>query len=163
MHKKILKKIKFDKNNYVSEKSKVFIVAEISGNHSGKIQNVLKSIDKIKQAGADAVKIQSYEPNTITINSKKKIFLLKINQFGRNNIFMIYTNQVTHHFRGIRKFFLMLDQKLLCFSSPFDLSSLKILEKNRCPIYKIASPEIQDLELIGSVAKTKNLLSLAPA
>ena len=109
MHKKILKKIKFDKNNYVSEKSKVFIVAEISGNHSGKIQNVLKSIDKIKQAGADAVKIQSYEPNTITIFKEK--ILLKINQFGRDNIFMIYTNQVTHHFRGIRKFFLMLDQK----------------------------------------------------
>ena len=40
------------------------------------------------------------------------------------------------------------------FSNPFDLSSLKILEKNHCPIYKIASPEIQDLELIGSVAKT---------
>ena len=155
MYKKILKKIKFSKNNYVSEKSKVFIVAEISGNHSGKIQNVLKSIDKIKQAGANAVKIQSYEPNTITINSKKKNFFIKDKSIWKGQyLYDLYKSSYTPFSWHKKIFSYARSKKLLCFSSPFDLSSLKILEKNHCPIYKIASPEIQDLELIGSVAKT---------
>lgn len=73
--KKISKTINLGKFK-VNDKSKTFIVAEISGNHEGKIKNVFKAIDLIKNSGADAIKIQSYEPNTITINERNKYFFI---------------------------------------------------------------------------------------
>ena len=156
MYKKISKKIRFNKNFTISEKSNVFIVAEISGNHSGNIKNVFKSIDQIKKAGADAIKIQSYEPQTITVNSKKKHFFIKDKSIWKGQyLYNLYKTSYTP-FSWHKKIFSYAKLKgLLCFSSPFDISSLKILENNNCPIYKIASPEIQDLELIDAVAKTK--------
>jgi len=60
----------------ISNKSKSLIVAELSGNHTGKISNVFKAIDAIAKSGADAIKIQSYEPDTITLNSKNKYFYI---------------------------------------------------------------------------------------
>jgi pseudaminic acid synthase len=156
MYKNISKRIKFNKNIILSEKSKVFIVAEISGNHSGKIENVLKSIDQIKKAGADAVKIQSYEPNTITVNSRKNFFFINDKSIWKGQyLYDLYKSSYTPFSWHKKIFSYAKSKKLFCFSSPFDLSSLKILEKNNCPIYKIASPEIQDLELIRSVAKTR--------
>ncbi len=156
MYKKISKKIRLSKNFTISEKSSVFIVAEISGNHSGNIKNVFKSIDLIKKAGADAVKIQSYEPDTITVNSKKKYFFINDKSIWNGQyLYNLYKSSYTP-FSWHKKIFSYSRSKgLLCFSSPFDLSSLEILEKNKCPIYKIASPEIQDLELIDAVSKTK--------
>ena len=156
MYHKISKKIKFSNNFKISETSKTFIVAEISGNHSGKIENVFKSIDEIKKAGADAVKIQSYQPDTITVDSKNKHFFIKDKSIWKGQyLYDLYKKSYTPFSWHKRIFLYARSKNLLCFSSPFDLSSLKILEKNRCPIYKIASPEIQDLELVGSVAKTK--------
>lgn len=156
MFQKISKKIRFSQNYQISETSKTFIVAEISGNHLGKIQNVFKSIDQIKKAGADAVKIQSYEPDTITVNSKNKNFFIKDKSIWKGQyLYDLYKKSYTPFSWHKRIFSYARSKKLLCFSSPFDLNSVKILEKNSCPIYKIASPEIQDLELIRSVAKTK--------
>ena len=71
---KIATKIKFNNKITISNSSKVFIVAEISGNHSGNIKNILRSIDNIKASGADAIKIQSYEPHNY-FKFKKEIFL----------------------------------------------------------------------------------------
>jgi len=148
--------IKINKNYSISNKSKTFIVAEISGNHVGKIENVFKSIDQIKNAGADAVKIQSYEPNTITIKSKNKNFFIKDNSIWKGQyLYDLYKTSFTP-FSWHKKIFSYAKKKnLICFSSPFDLTSLNVLKKNDCPIYKIASPEIQDLNLIQHVAKTQ--------
>ena len=162
MYKKILKKIKFNKNFLISEKSNVFIVAEISGNHSGKISNVFKSIDRIKKAGADAIKIQSYEPQTITVESKKKHFFIKDKSIWKGQyLYDLYKSSYTPFSWHKRIFSYAKSKGLFCFSSPFDISSLKILEDIDCPIYKIASPEIQDLELIDAVAKTKKPLIIS--
>ena len=76
-----------------------------------------------------------------------------ISQSGRENIYMSYINQLIHHLHGIKKYFPM-HRKKFFFSSPFDLSSLKLLE-NLNALFTKYSPEIQDLELIGAVAKTK--------
>ena len=65
------------KNFKIHELSKTFIVAEISANHGGNIKNIFKSIDFIKKIGADAIKIQSYEASTITLNSKTKMTLFR--------------------------------------------------------------------------------------
>ena len=73
--KKLAKRIKL-KNFKINDSSKTFIVAEISANHGGDINNIFKSIDFLKRIGVDAVKIQSYEANTITLNSKTKNFFI---------------------------------------------------------------------------------------
>ena len=108
---KISNKIKIG-NFVISKKNSCFIVAELSGNHGGKKQNVFKAIDLISKSGANAIKLQSYEPDTITINSKKNIFILMINQFGKVNIFINYINLHTHRFHGIKKFLNMLKRKV---------------------------------------------------
>ena len=153
---KIATKIKFNNKITISNSSKVFIVAEISGNHSGNIKNILRSIDNIKASGADAIKIQSYEPHTITLNSKKKYFYINDKSIWKGKyLYDLYKSAYTPFAWHKKIFSYAQKKKLFCFSSPFDLSSLKLLEKLKCPVYKIASPEIQDLELIGAVAKTK--------
>ena len=73
-------------NFKISQNSKCFIVAELSGNHSGKITNVFKAIDLIKRSGADAIKIQSYEPDTITLKSKNKYFYINDDSIWKGNI-----------------------------------------------------------------------------
>lgn len=156
MKNKILNQIKLSNKITLSKKSKTFIVAEISGNHNGNINNIFKSIDLIKKAGGDAIKIQSYEPNTITVNSKKKYFFIKDKSIWKGQyLYDLYKSAHTP-FSWHKKIFKYAQKKnLFCFSSPFDLSSLKLLENLDCPIYKVASPEIQDLELIDAISKTK--------
>ena len=149
-------------NFVISKKNKAFIVAEISGNHSGKITNIFKSIDLIKKSGANAIKIQSYEPDTITINSKSKYFYIDDKSIWKGRyLYDLYKSAYTP-FSWHKKIFSYARKKnLICFSAPFDLYSVDLLEKCNCPAYKIASPEIQDLELIGYAASKKKPIILS--
>ena len=153
--KKISSSIKLGKFT-INDKSKTFIVAELSGNHEGKIENVFKSIDLVKKTGADAIKIQSYEPNTITINERNKFFFINDNSIWKGKyLYDLYKKSYTP-FAWHKKIFEYSRKKnLICFSSPFDKSSVDLLESLNCPFYKIASPEITDLKLIDYVSKKK--------
>jgi len=146
----------------ISKKSKAFIVAEISGNHAGRINNIFKSIDLIKKSGADAIKIQSYEPDTITIKSKNKYFYINDKSIWKGRyLYDLYKSAYTPFSWHKRIFHYAKKKNLICFSAPFDLGSVDLLEKCGCPAYKIASPEIQDLELIGYVASKKKPVILS--
>ena len=75
-NKKLSNRIILNKKEIISNSKKCFVVAEISGNHGGNLSTMIKSIKKAKEIGSDAIKIQSYEPNTITLNEKNKHFLI---------------------------------------------------------------------------------------
>jgi len=144
------------KKKKISLNSKVFIIAELSGNHGMKLKNVFKAIDGAKEAGADAIKIQSYEPDTITINTKNKYFYINDQSLWKGRyLYDLYKSTFTP-FSWHKKIFSYARKKgILCFSSPFDITAVDLLEKCNCPAYKIASPEIEDLELIDYISKKK--------
>ena len=137
--------------------SRTFIVAEISANHCGKISVLKKIILKLKKINVDAIKIQAYEADTITIESRKKDFIIKKNNSWSkyNTLYKLYKKAQTP-LRWLPKIFKYCKRKkITVFASVFDIKSLKILKKLNCPAYKIASPEITDIPLLEEVAKTK--------
>ena len=110
----------------------------------------------IAKSGANAIKLQSYEPDTITLNSKKKYFYIDDQSIWRGKyLYQLYKSAYTPFSWHKEIFEYARKKRLLIFSSPFDKSSIDMLEKLGCPCYKIASPEITDLELIDYAAKTK--------
>ena len=155
-------KNKIQINNFtISEKSRPYIVAELSANHNGKIDNVFKAIKIAKDSGADAIKIQTYTPDTMTINSIKKDFLIKKGLWKGNTLYELYKKAYTpfewHHkiFKFAKKI------GITCFSTPFDKTAVDLLEQLKTPIYKIASFEITDLELLEYVASKKKPIILS--
>ena len=132
---------------------KVFIVAELSANHNGNIDTAIETIKAAKRAGADAIKLQSYTPDAITINSKKEDFLIK-GLYGIINIYMIYIKWHIHHLNGIANYLVLTkSEDTNIFSSPFDIKSVDLLESFETHFYKIASPEISDIPLIVGASK----------
>jgi pseudaminic acid synthase len=143
--------------NKTISKGRCFVVAEISANHSGSLEKLKKLILILKKINVDAIKIQAYEANTITINSDNSDFKIpKGNAWSKfRNLYELYKRAETP-FNWYKKIFDFCKiNKVTVFASVFDLSSLNLLEKIGCPAYKIASPEITDIPLISAVAKTK--------
>lgn len=137
--------------------SRTFIVAEISANHCGKISVLKKIILKLKKINVDAIKIQAYEADTITINCNKKDFQINSNNTWSkyNNLYNLYKTAETPFGWYEEIFNFCKKNNIIVFASVFDNKSLKLLEKLNCPAYKIASPEITDIPLIEKVSKTK--------
>lgn len=131
---------------------KVFIVAELSANHNGNIDIAIETIKAAKRAGADAIKLQSYTPDTITINSKKEDFLIKGTVWNNKFLYDLYKMAHTPFEWHSKLFEVAESEGLVCFSSPFDIKSVDLLETLETPFYKIASPEISDIPLIKYVA-----------
>ena len=144
------------KTKKISKKNKPFIIAEMSGNHNGLLSNALKLVDLAAKCGADAIKLQTFTPNTITMKSKRKEFYIKDkkNLWKNNSLFQLYKKAHTpwewHHqiFQRAKK------RKIICFSSPFDETAVDFLEKLNAPLYKIASFENTHFPLLKKVAKT---------
>lgn len=134
---------------------KPFIVAEISANHCGSISIAKKLIKSAKMNGADAVKLQTYTESGMTINSKRKNFIINNGLWKGYSYWELYKKAKTPYAWHKELFQFAKKNKIICFSTPFDINSLNLLEKLKCPIYKIASFEITDLNLIKNVAKTK--------
>lgn len=137
----------------ISPENKTFIIAELSANHGGKLEVALDTISAAKRAGADAIKLQTYTADTITLDSKTEHF--KINKdtlWDGQFLYELYQKAQMpwewHHalFDHAKK------EGLICFSSPFDNSAVDLLESLNAPAYKIASPEITDIPLIEYVA-----------
>jgi pseudaminic acid synthase len=133
-----------------------FIIAELSANHGGDINIAIETIKKAKQTGADAIKLQTFTPDTITLDSKRPEFLINHGTvWDGRYLYELY--QETHLPREWHKklFEVAEDVGLICFSSPFDETAVDFLEDLDTPAYKIASPEIMDIQLIEKCAKTK--------
>ena len=155
-------KIKLSNNFTISNSNKCFIVAEISANHSGSLNILKKTMIAAKKAGADAVKIQTYEADTMTLNIRNKHFLIDDKSIWKGQqLYDLYKKAETP-FKWHKEIFSFAKKNnIFCFSAPFDLTAVDLLEKLNCPIYKIASPEIEDLQLIEKIAKTKKPLIIS--
>jgi pseudaminic acid synthase len=133
--------------------NKCFIIAELSANHGGKLDIALETIRAAKRAGADAIKIQTYTADTITLDSKKDLF--KINQgthWDGQYLYDLYKEASLPWEWHSKIFEIAKEEGLVCFSSPFDDSAVDFLEELETPIYKIASFEITDIPLIEYAA-----------
>lgn len=133
--------------------NKCFIIAELSANHGGELDIALETIRAAKRSGADAIKIQTYTADTITLNSKKDYF--KINQgtyWDGLYLYDLYKEASLPWEWHSKIFEVAKEEGLVCFSSPFDNSAVDLLEDLNTPIYKIASFEITDLPLIEYAA-----------
>ena len=132
-----------------------FLIAEISSNHCGNFSLAKKLISCAKRNGADAVKIQTYTPDTMTIKSDKKYFKIKNGLWKNYSLWNLYNEAKTPLEWHKRLFKHARSIGIKIFSTPFDETSVDFLEKLNCPFYKIASFEMTDLPLIKKVAKTK--------
>ena len=133
--------------------SSVFIIAELSANHGNDINIVRETIKAVKRIGADAIKIQTYTADTITIDSRKKHF--KINQgthWDGQYLYDLYKTASLPWEWHEEIFEFAKKEGILCFSSPFDQTAVDLLESLNNPIYKIASFEITDIPLIEYAA-----------
>ena len=140
-------------NFNINEKSKVFIIAELSANHNGSIDIAIETIKAAKRAGADAIKLQTYTADTMTIDSEKDDFIIKGTIWNGSNLYKLYQEAYTPWEWHEKLFEVAKKEGLICFSTPFDFSSVDFLEKLNVPAYKIASFEITDIPLIEYVAK----------
>lgn len=133
--------------------NRVFIIAELSANHNGSLENALETIKAAKRAGADCIKLQTYTPDTLTIDSNKPDFLIKSGSIWDGiNYYELYKKAHTPWEWHPALFEEAKKQGLVCFSSPFDKTSVDFLETLNVPAYKIASFEITDIPLIEYVA-----------
>ncbi len=137
----------------INQESSVFIIAELSANHSGSLQNALDTIKSAKRAGADAIKLQTYTADTITIDSLKDDFKLQHGTIWDGKyLHALYQEAFTPWEWHAQLFKAAEEEGLICFSSPFDPTAVDFLESLNCPAYKIASFEITDIPLIEYVA-----------
>ena len=142
----LIKKFNIDIN------SGVFIIAELSANHNGSLEIALESVRAAKRAGADCIKLQTYTADTITIDSNTDDFIIKGTIWEGKNLYQLYKEAYTPWEWHKAIFEEAEKQGLICFSSPFDKTSVDFLEELNTPAYKIASFEITDIPLIEYVA-----------
>ncbi len=134
-------------------RNKTFIIAELSANHGGRIEVAIETVRAAKRAGADAIKLQTYTADTITLNSDNEDFIIKGGTLWDNRrLYDLYKEAFLPWEWHGELFEVAQKEGLICFSSPFDKSAVDFLESLNCPIYKIASFEITDIPLIEYVA-----------
>jgi pseudaminic acid synthase len=131
----------------------VFIIAELSANHNGSIETALETIRAAKRAGANAIKLQTYTADTLTIDCDKDDFIIKSGSiwYGQS-YYKLYQSAYTPWEWHQALFEEAKKQGLICFSSPFDKTAVDFLENLNVPAYKIASFEITDIPLIEYTA-----------
>jgi len=131
-----------------------YIIAEMSANHGNDINKAIDIIRKAKACGADAIKIQTYTADTLTLDCKSDAFKAK-GAWKGEYLYDLYLRasmpwEWTETLQQVSK-----EENITLFSSPFDFSSVEFLEAQDMPAYKIASPEIIDLPLVRRIAQTK--------
>jgi pseudaminic acid synthase len=135
-------------------KHKTFIVAELSANHNGSKHTAIETVKAAKRAGADAIKLQTYTADTITLNVRTKDFETEKGSLWENRyLYDLYQEAYTPWEWHAELFDAARQEGLVCFSTPFDKSAVDFLETLNNPIYKIASFEITDIPLIEYAAR----------
>ena len=131
-----------------------YIIAEMSANHNGSIDNAFKIIDMAKAAGADAVKLQTYRPDTITLKMDSPEFMIEGGLWDGQSLYELYESAFMPWDWHKPLFEYAKEAGITIFSSPFDNTAVDLLESLDAPAYKIASFEAIDLSLIRYVANT---------
>lgn len=143
----VIQDFDFNKDN------SVFVIAELSANHNGSLETALETIRAAKRTGANAIKLQTYTADTLTIQSDKEDFIIKSGSIWDGKTFYdLYKSAYTPWEWHEELFDCAKEEGLICFSSPFDKSAVDFLENLNVPAYKIASFEITDIPLIENVA-----------
>ncbi|MDR0680867.1 MAG: pseudaminic acid synthase [Dysgonamonadaceae bacterium] len=133
---------------------KTFIVAELSANHNGSKKTAIETVKAAKRAGADAIKLQTYTADTITLDVRTKDFEIEKGSLWENRyLYDLYQEAYTPWEWHAELFDVAHQEGLVCFSAPFDKSAVDFLETLNNPIYKIASFEITDIPLIEYAAR----------
>ena len=155
-----MKAIKID-NKYIGKGHKPYIIAELSANHNGDINRALKLIEIAKESGADAVKIQTYTADTMTIDSNEEDFKIKGGLWDGYSLYELYREAHTPWEWHKEMFSKAKSLDLTIFSSPFDESAVDFLNDLNVPAFKLASFEMTDLPLIKKISETKKPLIMS--
>lgn len=140
-------------NRKIGKDSLTFIIAELSANHLQKFDNAVRLIKEAKKAGADAVKLQTYTPDTITLDCDNKYFQIKQGTiWDGTTLHKLYEKAYTPWDWQPKLKEIAEEEGLICFSSPFDNTAVDFLEEMNVPAYKIASFEITDIPFVEYVA-----------
>ncbi len=148
-------------DSIIGGKHPPYFIAELSANHNGSIERAKLSIEAAKKSGANAVKIQTYTADTMTIDSDKSEFKIHGGLWDGYKLYDLYKEAETP-FEWHQELFNFADKVgITIFSSPFDETAIDLLEDLNAPAYKIASFEITDLPLISYAAQTKKPLFMS--
>ena len=141
-------------NRLINVENPPYVIAEMSANHNGDINNAYKIIDMAKTAGADAVKLQTYKPDTITMDMHTPEFMIVGGLWDGQSLYELYESAFMPWEWHKPLFEYAQKIGITIFSSPFDNTAVDLLEDLNAPAYKIASFEAVDLPLIKYVAQT---------
>ena len=131
-----------------------YVIAELSANHNGKLERALETISEAKARGADAIKLQTYTADTMTINCDRDDFLIKDGLWKGYQLHELYQQAQTPFEWHKQMFDHARSEGITCFSTPFDETAVDLLEDLNAPAYKLASFEATDLPLVKYIAST---------